>query len=51
VYILNLPSYLAFIISIISLGNIKLKLDLQSFVMSLLNVLKVSLEISPQQSQ
>jgi len=37
---LNLPLNLAFLISIISLGNSKLKLDLQSFIMSMSDVLK-----------
>ena len=39
-HILNLPLNLAFLISIISQGNRKLKLDLQSFIMSMLDVLK-----------
>jgi len=34
------PSNLAFLISIISLSNIKLKFDLQSFIMSMLDVLE-----------
>jgi len=34
------PSNLAFLISIISLSNIKLKFDLQSFLMSMLDVFK-----------
>jgi len=38
--VLNLISNLAFLISIISLGNIKLKLVLQSFTKSILDVLK-----------
>ena len=37
---LNLLSSLAFLISIISLGNKKLKLDLQSFVVSKFDVLE-----------
>jgi len=38
--VLNLISNLAFRISIISLGNIKLKLVLQTFITSILDVLK-----------